>query len=318
MQRKILICAPSYSENNGGAIALHKLCSLINEQGGNAFLFPFVDNFEFNKFNYKCVLYKFIKKHLREPFRRFKLNKTFKTSVLKKRPNDIETDNWIVIYPEIIFGNPLGGKNIVRWLLNNPGYDPSTGKETKKIFFGQNELYFRIGPWFKDFNYPGSTTSKNYLQIFHIPFDLYNLDGVATTRVGSAYLLRKGISKKIVHDLSDSILIDGMKHQEIAKIFKNVEYFISYDSHSTFSFLAALCGCKSVVIPDDGISEDTWIPEEDHRYGVAYGFENLYKAERTRPLLLDRYKSIEKSYAENVTQFLKESNDFFDKLTQNA
>ncbi len=318
MLRKIIICAPSYSDNNGGAIALHKLCSLINEQGGKAYLFPFVDNFEFNKFNYWRILFKFIKKHLREPFRRYKLNHSFKTSVLKRIPNNLGTDEWIVLYPEITFGNPLGAKNVIRWLLNNPGYDPNTGKNTKKIFFGQNELYFRIGPWFKDFQYPGSTTSKNFLQIFHIPLNLYNLDGVAEERVGSAYLLRKGISKKIVHDLNNSILIDGMKHHEIAKIFKRVEFFISYDSHSTFSFLAALCGCKSIVIPDAGVSEDEWIPEEDHRYGVAYGFENLYKAESTRPLLLDRYKGIEKSYADNVAQFLKEANDFFDTINQNA
>lgn len=317
-ERNFLICAPSYSENNGGAIVLHKLCSLINQNGGHAYLFPFTDNFEFNKFNYKKVLFKFFKKHLREPFRKFKLNPTFQTPVIKKLPIDISSDSWIVVYPEIIFGNPLNGKNIVRWLLHNPGFNPETGKDTNNFFFGKNELYFRIGSWFKNFEYPGSVTSKNFLQIFHMPLDLYNNKNTSHHRNGVAYLLRKGEAKKIIHDLDTSIRIDGKKHEEIAHIFKSVKTFISYDPYSTYSVFAALCDCDSIVVPDENVTEEQWMPQPERRYGIAYGFENLEKSRLTRHLVVNRYLESEKLYKKNVAEFIEESNNFFDRLTCNV
>jgi hypothetical protein len=309
--KKILIVAPSYSANNGGSIILHKLCHIINSLGREAYLFPFVDNFELNKFNYKSVLLRFFKKHLREPFRKFKTIPNLNTPVLKKRPENIATDEWIVVYPEIIFGNPLYAKNVVRWLLHNPGFHNKDNSTRGGYFYGSGELYFRIGNWFKDFQHPGSTTSPFFLQIFHYPFHLYNKNDVEVQRSGTAYCIRKGINKKISHDLTDSILIDGLKHEEISKIFKRVKTFISYDPHTTFSYFAALCGCDSIVIPDEGITEEDWVPNEEDRYGVAYGFESIDKARQTANLVFDRFKKFEESSESSVISFLRETDKFF-------
>ena len=311
--KKFIIAAPSYSENNGGAIVLHKLCHIINSLGREAYLFPIVENLELNKFNYKETLFRFFKKHLREPFRRFKTIPNLSTPVMKILPKDIYSENWVVIYPEITFGNPLGAKNIVRWLLHNPGFDPATGKETKNYYYGKGELYFRIGPWFKDFLNPGSTTSKSFLQVFHFPLHLFNLKDISENRFGTAYAIRKGKNKKIIHDLSDSILIDGLKHEEIAKIFKRVKTFISYDSITTYSYFAALCGCESVVIPDENVSESEWMPNPEDRYGLAYGFENITKAKETSRYLPERFKKFESSSESSVSNFLNEVDVFFMK-----
>lgn len=313
MKKRYLICAPSYSQNNGGAIVLHKLCHLINELGREAFIIPIVENLEINKFNYKEVLIRFFKKNIREPFRRFKTIPNLTIPVIKYLPKDINTNQWIVIYPEIVFGNPLKAKNVIRWLLHNPDFNHETGKNDKNFYFCKGELYYRIGPWFKDFQYPGSTTSKSFLQVFHFPFELFNLDNASKNRSGTAYTIRKGSNKKLVHDLSDSILIDGLKLDEIAKIFKQVKTFISYDSTTTFSYFAALCGCTSVVVPDENVSESEWMPNPEDRYGVAYGFENIQKAENTIHLLPERFKKLEAESKLSVENFLKEVDDFFFK-----
>lgn len=303
--KKILIVAPSYSANNGGSIVLHKLCHIINSLGREAYLFPFVDNLELNKFNYKSILVKFFKKNLREPFRRFKTNPSFNTPVLKKRPKDIESDGWIVVYPEITFGNPLSAKNVVRWLLHDPGF------HTNKIYYGKGELYFRISDRFKEMPVYGSEYASHFLQVFHYPLELYNKNDISDNRIGTAYSIRKAKNKKIVHDLSNSILIDGMPHEKVSKIFKQVERFISYDEHTTYSYFAALCGCDSIVIPADGISEEEWLPNLEDRYGLSYGFNNISASRETRKLLPNFLQRLEEKSTLSVVSFLNEVDIYF-------
>ena len=310
--KQYLICAPTYSELNGGVIALHKLCHLLNQEGHVAYLFPYVDNYQLHRFSYRSVLPVFLKKELRRPFRSYKTNPALNTPYLTTPPADIQTNpNWVVVYPEIAFGNPLGGKNVVRWLLNNPTYNSETGKFDKLICFGAGELYFRFGPWFKTFSYPGSHTSEHCLHVVHYPLDLYNQTNCASQRVGTAYCQLKGRHKKIVHDLSDSILVDGMKHREMAAIFKRVQTFISYDSYTTLSLFAALCGCDSVIIPDAGVSEDQWMPNTSDRYGLAYGFENIPKARASYDQLVSNVRNLENVSVNSVKHFITEVEHYF-------
>ena len=311
--KKYLIVTPSFSENNGGAVVLHRLCHLLNENNREAYLFPIVENLQLNRLNYKEILPRFIKKQLREPFRRLKTNKTLNTPVLYKLPEGVSTGEYIVVYPEITFGNPLKAKNVVRWLLHNPGHDSATGKETKEYFYGKNELYFRYGSFFKAFENPGSTTSSHLLNIMPSRQHQYNTENASTDRQGTAYCIRKGVSKPVTHDLSDSILIDGKKHPEIAQIFKKVKTFICYDSYTAFSDFAALSGCDSIVIPETGVTIDEWRPNIEDRYGVAYGYENLEWARETRQLLLDKYSTADAKATENVVKFIEIAEDFFDK-----
>ena len=51
--KKFIIFAPSYSENVGGIICLHKLCSLLNQSGYEAYLHPSMipDGFDLYSYN---------------------------------------------------------------------------------------------------------------------------------------------------------------------------------------------------------------------------------------------------------------------------
>jgi hypothetical protein len=66
-----------------------------------------------------------------------------------------------------------------------------------------------------------------------------------------------------------------------------------------------------VVIPDDGITEDEWMPNPEDRYGVAYGFESLAKAQKTSHLVLERYENFQTSSVTSVANFLTETEQFF-------
>ena len=214
-------------------------------------------------------------------------------------------DEYIVVYYEQVLGNPLGAKYVVRWLLHTPGY------HTGNIYYGQNEIYYKHGEGIRDFYISGSYLSKHILKIIHYPLEYYNENNVAAQRVGTAYCRRKGSAKEIVHDLDDSILIDGMSHEEIAKIFKRCTTFISYDSYTAYSQFAALCGCESIVIPDYGVDIDTWFPEIQDRYGISYGFDQLDWAKRTKPMLLGKINSDNSRQESAVKTFINEVNAYF-------
>ena len=302
--KKFLILTQSYNENVGGYIVLHKLCDQINRSGGNAYLFPYIDNFEFRVSNWVKPLLKFLREQLRRMLP-FKVNPAFLTPVLSSISEIKNWNDWIVVYPEVVFGNPLKAKHIVRWFLHHPGHI------TGVIYYGDNELYFRIHSGIRPYESTFSRLSTSELRIVHFPLDLYNESGISPNRMGTAYCLRKGAGKIIIHDLTDSILIDGKSHTEIAEIFKRVKRFISYDVYTTYSGFAVLCGCESVVIPDLDVTEEQWLPNPIDRYGVSYGFENLEKSKLTRNLFIERILRDQKNNLSNVSSFINETTCYF-------
>ena len=305
--KKFLILTQSYSENDGGYIVLHKLCDQINRSGGDAYLFPYVDNFEFGAGNWIKPFLKFGKERLRRILP-FKINAEFLTPVVGSISKIKNWDDWIVVYPEVVFGNPLKAKNIVRWFLHHPGHI------TGAINFGKNELYFRYHSGIRPYESSFSRVSASELKMVHYPLELYNELGVSSNRTGTAYCLRKGAGKTIVHDLANSILIDGKSHKEISAIFKRVKQFISYDVYTAYSSFAALCGCESVVIPNINVTEEEWLPDPTDRYGVSYGFENLEKSKLTKNLLIKRIQLEQDRNLASASNFINEASSYFEQL----
>jgi len=306
--RKFVIFTPPYSEKSGGVLVLHKLCHELNEMGYEAYLYESFENIFFNKRFFLTPILKLFREFYRALIP-LKINNSFNAPVINKKTDF--NDDYIVIYYEQVFGNPLNAKNIVRWLLHTPGY------HTKNVFYGFNEYIIRYDSSVKEFNFPNSYSSPKNLKIIHYPLDYYNNFDVSEKRTGTAYCVRKGKSKKMVHDMDGSVLIDDLSHQEIAKIFKRVKTFISYDSYTAYSRFAVLCGCESIVIPDEGVTKDNWYADKRNTYGLAYGFEDIDHARETSHLVLNRINEEISEYRDDINLFCSTSNDFFNKERYN-
>ena len=303
MKFKYIIYAPPYDENGGGAIALHRLCHLINDCGGEAYLHPFIPSYELHHYNaaeiglYAKAIYD------AGNLANYRINDKFKTPVLRPQDSSAPGKDCIVVYPEIAFGNPLRAQNVVRWLLHNPGH------HTGKIYYGPGEIYYRYADFcIQDFRYPGSETADLILRVQYIPIDLYREqpDESGRERTGTAYCLRKGRGRAPIHDLTDSILIDGKPHAEIASIFKSAKQFISYDPYTHYSYFAALAGCDSVVAPMDDTTKEQWKPNVADRYGLAYGFDDLEFARATRHLALERQILLDRESKQAASRFMSD------------
>lgn len=278
---------------------------MINKAGAEAYIFPHFYNLEVNKYNLGKPILKALYSRLFDSFRRYSINKEFSCKVIKNKLLLGDFDGWVVVYPEIVFGNPLNAKNVVRWYLHNPGF------HTKKIYFGSGELCFKYHNGFSNFVNPGSKMSENILNIVYYPLNFYNMDSINANRQGVAYVIRKGKGRELKHVDDNSILIDGMSHVEVARVFKSVKVFISYDLYTAYSYFAALCGCDSIVMPMPGVSKEQWYPQEESRYGLAYGFEEIEYARKTRSKLIAKIKSDHERNAEVVTNFIEETQEFF-------
>lgn len=307
---KFYIAAPNFDANSGGAVVLHQLCHLINKLGHDASLYPM---FSDAKPEAGASIFSSIKSRAKTKVRRLR-GKLFRP-VVKTHP-DLFTPvrrlpffnrSFCVIYPEIVDGNPLNSRYVVRWLLHQPGHF------TERVEYQPEEIYFRFNKAIHPFSVKGSKTSEKFLKVIKYPVEIYNLEGAYSDerRTGSAYCLRKGRGKTIVHDLDESVLIDGLSHSEIASIFKKVKYFFSYDPLTAYSLFAVLCGCCSIVIPDEDVPEEIWYPDKRDRYGIAYGVENIQWALDTAKLQRKRVQDEHLANLDRVDAALGEISEYF-------
>ncbi|GAM56911.1 wavQ [Vibrio ishigakensis] len=297
---RVIIFAPTYDPDIGGNIVLHKLCHICRQLGYDAYLYPTHDVCNMSGFSYSALMNR-IKSSLKSIFVGYKVNEAFSTPIFNGKLNSED----VVVYPEVTYGNPLKAKNVVRWLLNKPGFF------TDNFCFGPNELYFKFDHGLIDnVKTNSSKLSHKILSITHIPFEIYNMENI-DIREGVAYSVRKGKHKVLDQHPRDSICIDGLSHIKVASIFKSVKLFISYDTYSAYSLFAALCGCDVVVIPDKNVTIEQWYPDELNRLGIAYGFEDLQRARDTLHLLLPYRKEKEQVQLMATEECLLEMESFF-------
>lgn len=288
MKPRYLVVAPPYDPDSGGSIFLHELVHALNSLGASAALWP-------------------INRRLKEDWKGRARDIVRRPSLLwRPRPmvtasglrtpialrSDL-TRHSIVVYPEIVLGNPLRARKVVRWLLYRPGLrDP--------FQFGQNEMFFRAGEMS---DLPELTGGAPDLFLWKVN-PVYCNAGQAG-RKGACFLVRKGADKRRVPQTEGAIQIDGLSHSEIAEIFNRCEVFYSYDEASFYSQYAAICGCRSVVIPGLYPSREAWVREHPvAEFGVAYGLDDLAHADKTRHRVIELLRAKEAAGLESVRQFI--------------
>ena len=119
-----LVYAPSYNANSGGTIFLHELARTLLEMGERALLWPMPA--------YSTGRRVRLKRLLRPP--PYLPAPGLEGAVARRA--DL-TDRAVVVYPELVRGNPLKARKIVRWLLYKPGVLHS-------YEFGPDEMFFRV------------------------------------------------------------------------------------------------------------------------------------------------------------------------------
>ena len=277
---KIIIYTPAFNINCGGVVALYNLTKIINS------------------YSYNNIYAKIITMNNTKP------NNNLCNEYASR--NEVD-ENTIVIYPEIINGNPLQCKNVIRWILLEVDNRLPESIYKNKNWNNNDLIYF----W----------ETKNKNNPFYKQLTCHYLNPIfrntnANARNKSCYLIKKGTlfhnNIDYFHKF-DSICIDNLNLETISKLFNESEYFYSYDPNTMFIIYAILCGCIPIIYPIMNINKERYFEERIYNRnnivrnkGIAYGNSNE-EIEYARSTLNEAAKELIELFAsdkETVFQFL--------------
>ena len=299
---KFVIATGSFDERSGGILVLHLLCQRLTEAGEDASLWP-MDRPRWQFWRNPRRYIGWLGYHITRRQGRFNKG-PFANRLARGR----DLADAVVIYPEVVTGNPLCARAVVRWLLHKPGF------HSGRIGFGADDLLFFFQKAFYEPALGDYGDNRLALTWWNEVYRLTNHG----ERNGSCYLIKKGHGRPIVHDLKDSVLIDTMTAAEKADIFNKTKYFYCYDPYTLYARYAALCGCIPIIIPEPGMSRDQWVPYEEERYGVAYGEEEIDWAIATRDRLLRQIELDQDVEATILRRFIDACYAKFDPVSRRS
>ena len=183
----------------------------------------------------------------------------------------------IVVYPEVVCGNPFQAQRVVRWILNIPGLLGGDG------VYGPDDLLML---WSEAYRTPAMAAHRvgGLLTVWrdYLAFQDHGHD-----RQGDCYAVRKGKDKPLNQHPIEALRIDDYAAKGgdayLIQVFNWAERFICYDHATMLSTLAALCGCPTLVVPDGVRTREQVEADGGPLNGIAWGVEDWNRAVTTLP-----------------------------------
>jgi hypothetical protein len=208
-------------------------------------------------------------------------------------------EDTVVIYSEMIVGNPLHAKKIVRWVLYGAHmydqYDP-------------NEIIYYHSAFCQN---------HNPTQILRVVYAPPGLSGSDVRTNESCFALKKGHRNSWALTQFYASHPTGVdvgclyNHQQCIETFKTTKYFHCYDPASFLIVMALMCGCIVIQHPYiEGQTREQW--EHSACYGpgkikgLVYGDEDLSYAEATIDQAPEQWKKYFEDSDSTVDQFIND------------
>lgn len=311
---KFIIVSPL--QIGGGPIVLHALCKYLQDLGYNSKIYYCYDpRYSESKFfgvkNFfgkiksgaKFLIAKLIPKYARRKQRYIPYICPSVRGCKVKRTKIFDRDNTIVVYPESVYGNFLKAKNVVRYLLYHYNWKDDDNAYSK------NDLFVSYKDIFNDIQ----LNPNNYeFCISHFDLDLYKRTNFGE-RNGNCYIIRKGKNRLDLPKTFDGPIIDNMTEKEIVEVFNKCKKCISYDTQTSYSAIASICGCLSIVVPEEGKTRNDYLANGEERFGVAFGEskEEIDYALSTQAQAIEKYKMLNKQGLIKTKEFAKLCEKYF-------
>ena len=268
------VLSPDYRRNSAGIRVMHMLCDVLNRSGYEAYIVANVLNPELMTPQLTNQVIALHKQQGLEP---------------------------VMVYPEVVSGNPLGGDVVVRYILNTPGF-LNGGKD-----YGEEDIMFSFS---KGLLLPGMP-EEHVMFLQPIDLNVFRLPDNPARRIAGKVCYYQGrtgtgVDKNMLPP--DAIEITSSypaTWEGLVDIFQTSEFFYS-SATTALSAEAALCGCIGVVIPGEGAPLN-FSAEETGNYGVAWGTssQEIERARQTLPLLKESLEKQEVAFWHALDRFIE-------------
>ena len=145
----------------------------------------------------------------------------------------------VVVYPESVWGNPLGAHHVARWVLNKPG------QQGGEAHFSATELVFS---WSSQYH-----PSPHRLRLDVIDRDLFRDTG--EERTTDAVFVYKGGFVRETPELRGLPVITmnrPAERKELAALLRRTRILYTHDPHTALLDEAIACGAQVRVVTSDG------------------------------------------------------------------
>jgi hypothetical protein len=257
---------------SGGQVALHMLTKNLADQGEIVYTLSkpmFSCNAKTIKSEYNC-------------------------ESIQVSPIEFDPEKTVVIYPEIIRGNPIGAKRVVRWILYN------TIQSIEDTWNPLDELWYYL-PFFET----SRKEDKKLLSAFDFKLNLLR-DRKKEPSKENVLLLRKRTPE--LDEWSESIKMEEPSSmQDFAEKVSDFKFFYTYDDATYYSIAASLVGCTSIILDPRMDPEEYRKKNPIFLYGVAFGTEldEIERAEKTKKLLRPHLLQLERESIHQIKAFIK-------------
>ena len=289
---QIFIATPLFNEGSDGVKVLHYLCHSFNKSGMKSSL-VFIDPRDPSNNSFIAAI------------ENQGINKEYQTPVVKNL-NEIDLENDVIIYPEIVQGNPLNCRNVVRYFLNKNGFITGT---SVKINSGEFILSFqKIFEPNAHFNLYFTMQDEQLIPSREAIKGLGK--NISLTHIG------KGSKYGNTERVGGTIGLDWKKSkEEYFILLESAKYLFTWDPLSGVVYDAVLRGCIPVIIlPRPWTFEEINSQELYKPYMTIEEFELKQKFYENFDLFLDaRDKMISDINIHNLN-WSNQLNLFYEKL----
>ena len=196
----------------------------------------------------------------------------------------------IVVYPEIVVGNPERAERYVHWLLNYADV-PEGGR----AFAWESGM----GDW-------PLLTVDILEQGLWTPFE--------GPRGGVGYWVGKGAAdmSQVPDGAVEVTRSNFLTRVELANFLRTLDYFISFDPFSAINIEAAVSGTPVLILGEhprwsrDKFEEHDWI-----RHGVAWSWAELGKAREEAHLAFHDYQHKRRQFTQRIDSFVTLTQEWF-------
>lgn len=207
-----------------------------------------------------------------------------------------DNKDFVAIYPEIVNGNPMEARHIVRYLLNEPGVMSNGLEPSPTSFDPQDKLYV----FSELFNTVGADEDHHlFLPILDI-----NLFKDEKRRVRPHKCVFVGKGDDLSFHPKDSIPIDRNLAQDqahLADFLNSCEVMYAYDPVSAMYEIARLCGCR-IVLFNPKYSKEEFEKYEPGMNGISWNKDEEVKVDSD--LFRQRYLDLREEFSQKLDLFI--------------